>query len=344
MISDKDDGFLKHDLVAIYAYFRHTINHDSFCMRYTLPGAGLIVLLLSACATPGSLAVDQVLQKSADASRNLTSVAVQAQGTVRIQGDTSTYVLEPNIHGTLQDGGSQVHLQFDVKGMLEQSQEKHNIDASAQVTVGGPGDVYLRIETLAITPPHPLLQSEAIRQLTGTWWQLPHQGSGADVAGDLTPDPKLLRAQAQVVRVTKDYGLASIHGSEAYHYDITIDPQKLRAFLQKAADEQQQEFDDAEVTDLLERYQATGSIWIDAKTFFIHRLEWSISPKVKGDDGVTADIVIDFTRHNAADPITLPLDAQPFLAPSLSPQQGNASSSVSSSSLAPVSSISADDE
>jgi hypothetical protein len=198
--------------------------------------------------------------------------------------------------------------------------------------------VYLRIDELAVDPPHPSLSFAPLEAIRGRWVRMPASESSSLQTG-VTPDPSFLRAQAQVITVTRDKGLQNIHGRDAYSYDVALNKEKLFAFLRASAAERNEAFDSSSAEAFATAFSATGGLWIDAADFFVHRLTWDMESKA--DDGLTAKIDVEFTDHNKAPGIVPPPQAElmssgsllaPFL-PSSSPAPKEQTTSSAESSV-----------
>ena len=95
-----------------------------------------------------------------------------------------------------------------------------------EMIVATPGDTYVKVHELTSQPMHPLLAPDLLEIILGQWWILPSEESeGPDVM--LTPNPNLIKAQSEVVRVTSDLGFDHIQGRMAYHYEVEVDSEKL---------------------------------------------------------------------------------------------------------------------
>lgn len=264
------------------------------------------VLLLSSCTLRVQhLPPEQVLERAVRAVQELDSAtfAVQAQ----FQGpQTIGDLFTVNLDGRLQDAGRQ--LAFTVDATLETSAEQTEpSQANADVVITDDQTVYVRFRELSGTVFEALFGKDVA---SGTWWQLP---SGNDaVSPELTPDPTLLRAQASVITVTKDLGPGSVNGRAVYRYATKIDQQKLHDYLQSSAQEHGQKFDEAQFAADWGDVTMSGTVSIDAKTYFLHSITWDFA-SVPADDGLTGHLVVELKDHNAAEPIVPPAASTPWV-------------------------------
>lgn len=266
-----------------------------------LPG----LLLLSACARLGTLSPEEVLRRATAASARLQSVAYDARVVVAARGPAPAGDITGDLRGVLAQAGRQAAMSADVRGSVDRSGAKTTFQLSADA-VHDARDLYVLVHTMTVNPVPSVLRG--IGGLLGKWWKIPVDGPSMAGATALTPDPLLLRAQADVVTVTADHGHALVNGREVYRYAVTIDPEKLIAFLAARAEETGRPFDAVAARKELARYDAAGELWIDVHNFLLHRLAWTITAK----DASTAQRVhfaADLRQHDAAPPVTVPSDA-----------------------------------
>lgn len=222
--------------------------------------------------------------------------------------------MQAQLDGVLQNGGRSMQMATEIKGVLSSEAQTHALHALADAVTEQGTERYVRLRSLTIEPPHPSIVQESIVTVQGQWWRLAPGLSGGS-ALFMTPDPSLLRAQAEILRVTRDRGIQRIHGKDAYRYDVTVDPVRLLLYLQRVAEQSGQAFDRVEAAELLALYDATGELWIDAETFLPHRISWQVS--LRADALRVFALTVDLTRHNDADPVRPPADAQDLSVESL---------------------------
>ncbi|MDO8648356.1 MAG: hypothetical protein Q7R81_01085 [Candidatus Peregrinibacteria bacterium] len=266
-------------------------------------------LLLCACAKREALPTAEVLQRTAAASQQLQS----SRFTVKGEGTGASYDANVSLEGILQDGGAQ--LQFTLQTTGEVAAEKqHTFAADVDAVIAIGEDAYVRIRSLNISPPHPKLDPRLFTLFLQRWWKIPLQRTPFPPTA-ITPDPRFLYAQSQVITVTEDRGIKRVEGKDTYVYDVTLDREKLVAFLEQVAEERGEPFNREETIASLAPYTVDGTLWIDADTFFIQRLTWTIASEGVGDPFQgTVDAV--FREHNIAPRIEIPSDAQ-LLSPAL---------------------------
>lgn len=281
-------------------------------MNRFFPALFSVVFVVS-CTRAGDLPPSQVLHKAAETSQTLESAAFTVHAVFSGETDIIDGNWDGNAHatGTLTDGGKQLQFALNVDAEKRDAQNAvSTIVLSSDMIVAAENEVYLRLNTFSIEPASLILPPELLGQLMNQWWRIPSaSGSSLENPADITPDPSLLRMQASVVTVTKDHGLTDIQGRDAYQYDVTIDPAKLKEYLQEVARVSGK--DATADIDALAGLQTNGTLWIDADTFHIHRITWNISST---DAARPQELQLDIgiTNHNAPVTITLPDNAALF--------------------------------
>ncbi|MDD5026598.1 MAG: hypothetical protein PHH13_04485 [Candidatus Peribacteraceae bacterium] len=273
------------------------------------------VLLLAACVQqPQGLPAEEVLQHASVASQNLLSAQYTVKGTyvVNMQG-IGTLNGMADISGVLQDGGRQVSMLIDAQGTLVDTSVRRSYTANLEMIVAPPDETYVRIHRIITEPAHPLLDVQVMEQLAGRWWLVSAGSKVGTSVEAVTPDPQLIRAQSQVVRIEKNHGIVTIDDRAVYHFETALDPEKLIAFLTQSAQEGGETVDMEGLRSQLADVDAKGELWIDAQTFLIHRIRWEIAHIPVGKDGTASlSFTMDLSKHNEAQPIAIPSDALPY--------------------------------
>ena len=270
---------------------------------------GSLLCVLASCAKPSGLPPEQVLQNAARASQELQSARYTLTSAFVSKTDDRVTDMDLTMEGVLQDGGSQTQLNVRFDGSLTEGEQRYDAKGEVDVIVAWENDVYVFLRSLSVRPEYPLFNKKAMERFMGTWWRIP-TGEDQRVSSSMTPDPRLLRAQSEIVRVVKDRGIASINGREAYHYDVAMDLEKLAAFLKRVADERGETFDAAATKEFLSSLHASGELWIDTETFYLHRIVWNIPSSEAG--GLSGQLRADLRDHDAAPPVTPPAQYKTF--------------------------------
>ncbi len=281
-------------------------------MNRTLPCLGLAVLALASCARRSELAPEEVLRRAMLASNQLQSAAFTVDLDLEARMPDFTGSADIRLQGVLQDGGRETAFSATGQGTMRQGEATFAASASADVVSERNKDLYLYLKELTLTPPHPQWTPEVLSSLLNQWWIFPSRREAEIVP--LSPDPSLLRAQAEIVSVTADKGIARRNDHDSHHYLVTIDPQKLAAFVERVSARNGQTTDSAALLAELQNYTARGELWIDAATFVVREISWVIKPVNDGAPyALTITVMLD--EYNAAQSITYPTDAKPFEAP-----------------------------
>lgn len=215
-----------------------------------------------------------------------------------------------SVHGVTQDHGRLTQADIVLDGTVE-GVETHAVRFDVSTVAEESRATYFFLRSAEVSPPHPLLPTEALTTFGGQWWKM--NSARADAPGaSISPDPGLLLAQSQVITVTRDNGIRRIRGNRAYVYDIAVNPESLVSYLKKQAQERKQEFDEQAAQLEISHYSATGQLWVDARTFLVHRVTWDIRRRDEGAETLRIDLAVDFSGHNDAPAITPPVSAKTF--------------------------------
>lgn len=269
-------------------------------LRRMFPLAAIALPLLLGCTRVGELAPPEVLRRSVQRSSTLTSVRFEAQAELEYRRPGAEADARASIRGSMAQGGQQAEFSGAVDGSLMRDETRHTLHAEGDMITEYQRDVYVVLRALDITPLPEILAG--VTGVLGTWWNV---GVGDSrpraIPQQVTPDPLLLRAQAESITVTKDDGLVTVRGRDAYHYAVRIDPDTLQTFVQKAVRERGSAMGVA--AEDVRRYDVRGEVWIDAQTFDLVRLRWDVHDE---RSGLTVRILAAFTDHDRAPPIVPP--------------------------------------
>lgn len=276
------------------------------------------VLLLSACSESSTitpLPAEEVLQESARASQTVESAAYD--GSISFSTKFEEVLIasfDVAIQGTFQSSAKQAHFTVNGGGKMADGDGESSLQGNVEVILAGQNEMYVHIHDVSVEPEDGLMRQEMIDKVKGSWWQLPPDPQAQDLPTSVTPDPRLLQAQTQVVVVTNDHGLTKLDGHDVYHYDVSIDPDKLIAYLKQSVPEgQDASEDEAQLRDMLSRTDVLGTMWIDAQSYLPRKVQWKIAKKPNQPGATyTLEVTMAFTDHNAVAPITPPAESQLF--------------------------------
>lgn len=281
-----------------------------------------IGLLLASCTTRSSVPPADVLSRAARVTRDLQSArfTVNATFEVALPSDVSARGTL-GADGRMQDAGRQLQFTFQTNGQT-MGGDRTTWHVQGDVMVAGEQEVYAFIRDVTVRPPHPLLQPALLGPFLGTWWRLP-PGSSATTTGPtgVTPDPRFLRMQAEVVDVVRDRGIETFHDRTAHHYDVTLNREKLVHFLEEVARERGQTAQPETWRKFVDQVEAAGELWIDAEEYFIRGVQWTLTMPGQANP-FTLTLRVELRDFHQADPIVPPTDAQNFPANPLEGFQG----------------------
>lgn len=288
-----------------------------FPVRFTL-GIVLSATLLAGCSKPG-LPPTEVLSNATAALEELQTARFSFDASIQIDdasGQQSTADID--LSGTLQNGGDQIAFTIDAAINSQNPIGMGNIGLNGEVRVAGPNEVYVLLNDFTSSQ-NALFSPEVLSGIKGKWWLMPSDEAAPSVINDVSPDPSLLRAQAEVVTITKNRNIRKRDGVDVYHYDTALDKEKLRTFMQTLAAEKGNQLSESDEA-LIDSLDATGELIIDAETYFVREIRWDIHRAVLAD-GRTAQGNISFvlSDHNAAPQIVPPTGATPLALPNLIP-------------------------
>ncbi|MSR86913.1 hypothetical protein EXS70_01950 [Candidatus Peribacteria bacterium] len=278
-------------------------------MRRLVTVTALCVLVLSGCRRFGSLPSAEVLQRATAASAQLESAQYEARVEITSGKAPVAFDARAELHGILGHGGQETAFSAAVNGSFSRAGLPQTAFTVQADVVSEPTDAYVLFHTLSFNPA--LSGLTGSQGLLGSWLRLPRD-TDAPPALSLTPDPLFLRAQASVVNVVEDKGLERMNDKDAYHYIVSINPERLLALMQSTAESNGRAFDLALARDDLAKYDATGELWIDAGTFLVRRLVWNVTSKQAAADTTPFRVMFsaDLAMHNTAPSITIPSDAR----------------------------------
>ncbi len=267
--------------------------------------SGFIIVLcafaLASCVRPGDLPAEDVLMRSSVANRGLISARFSVHTQVSNDKGLDGFI---DTDGLMQQGGRQLRMNITTSGKTTDGMAWNGI---GEMIVLSENEVYMNIHEANAVPPHPLLLLPAFTQVIGKWMRLPAPDQ-ITPSETLTPDPRLLRLQSDVIRVVRDRGIVNLDGRDAYRYDVEVDPVRLASFVQETAG-------DASTTQsLLAQFadiEAKGEIWIDAETFLLTRANWNVALPQMGDS-TELTIQMQLSDIGIQAPIIAPSPVEPL--------------------------------
>lgn len=272
-------------------------------MRFQTFSIIVSCLVLASCGKPqqiqSTLTSDEVLSRAVRAVQTLDSADYRAEGNFTLRNEGYSVDGTAHIDGTLADAGAQVRFVVDTDAEVVLPTSEFSFSGSMEVVVMTEDDIYLNVHSLSTKPDTALFKPEMLQAVTEKWWIL--TGSEPTPLESISPDPRLLQAQAEVVSVTKDKGIETVNGRLAYSYDVELDSEKLLSYLKSHSNSEGDGPKD------IGSIQGSGQLWIDAETYYVQKIIWNIKT-----DTSSAAFTVNFTNHNSAAAITPPSNAVEF--------------------------------
>lgn len=262
---------------------------------------------------------EEVMTMAAQKSRDLQSARMNAEGQFRLEGDALPASGTVKADGLLQDSGGSVQLAVSLDALVAPGGDRSQtfrIEGAIESLFLSQRELFFKVNSLSTEPNDRLFQPEVVSLLTGKWWSIPTgEAEGEQAAmpgGSVTPPPSVLRAQAQVVRVTEDRGTDTLDGAKAHHYRVILDPEKLLRYLEEVGTARGETLDRAALSQSLAGLQATGDMWIDAQSYLLKKVTWDIQRLETGLGLLSGSFTIVLSDFDAAPTVSPPTDAQPF--------------------------------
>ncbi len=267
-----------------------------------------LVMLISACSptiSPGSsssssLTVGQVLQKSADAMKQLKSSHVDLQSTTNVQtsGGTSSSSAPQNVNVQMKGSGDQQ--------LPDQEQLNLTLNNTTNVAEILQGDkVY-------------------VKNSQGKWYVLDKnalQNTVGNPFNGFTIDQSSLLGLLQNIKLT-DNGTQTLNGVSLRHITAQLDKTALQQLV-NSNPQIKSMFGQQDINTVLNNtktFVSTADVWIDETDFYVHRSELKVNLAADtssvgngAPDSVKSalDLIVDLSKFNVPVTITPPTNATP---------------------------------
>jgi hypothetical protein len=100
-----------------------------------------------------------------------------------------------------------------------------------------------------------------------------------------------------------------LNGKKAYHYTVSIDRDRLTAYLIKISNPNTLQANE-QLLAQLKQYEATGEMWIDSETFILSKVVWTINDAKNPDSTASLSMSVEDVGVDVT--ITAPAVSQPF--------------------------------
>lgn len=265
--------------------------------------------VLSACSQTGTtfeaLPSSQVMKNAAQASVLLESVRYSIDATfdtistlgMQVQGAIA-------MNGIMHNSGEHLQANIQLDADVVQQNETTTIQANADFVVRGSQEVYMRLQNYTVAGPEAFFPQVLTDAMKDTWLAV---STPEDQPTSVTPSPRLLYAQAQIVSITEEYTPALLQDRMHYHYKAAVDPEKLIAYILQLSQENGEIVNEADLRKTYESVQIHGEIWIDAQTYHVGKIIWNIEPiSLETGRELQAKITASFSDFNNQEPILVP--------------------------------------
>lgn len=252
------------------------------------------------------LPADVVLKKAAQASVLLESARYDMNIVFESVGSLNGISAgEADITGSLHQAGEHIQSTIDLSAEIVEKAGNTLIQANVDLVVLGPREVYLRLNDFESDGQRVFLPPLLISAIKNSWLNL---GPGTpDGVAPVTTDPRVLQAQAEVVKVTEELPLDLVDDHITYHYRVKVDNEKLIAYITDLYRERGEEFDPEVIADEYKNFSASGELWIDAENYTMRKLYWELEPFTSSaGTSLAATIKARFYDFDDADPIMAP--------------------------------------
>ncbi len=268
-----------------------------------------IVLFISACsqttsgATTSNLSPLDVLQKSADAMKQLKSshVEIKSNSNVQTSGGSTSFS----------------------NGTPTASNSNFVLTASGDQTLPNAEQLNVNINTVKLTE---ILQGDKIyvQNSQGQWYVLnksDFENASTNPFSGISFDQNTLLGALEHIKLD-DHGTEALNGKSLRHLTATLDKEAVKEILTQNP-QLKSAFGQQDVDTLLNntrKFLSTVDVWIDEQQFYVHRTQLklnldantsTIGNGAPSNVATTLDTTIDLSNFNAPVTINPPANATP---------------------------------
>lgn len=232
----------------------------------------LLLSLLTQSCLPAvklpELTAEEVLKKSAQVQQKASSVSFLVSGRLLLKENENVKWGGDFSFNGKKDDLEQIAFKFESRTEADSSEASL---ISADVFLAPRDEIYLHFNNLEI----PQANKEVpVVDLIGDWWYL-----DADEHGLIRrfSFPGINWFLSDAVSIVKNRGKEIFGDEEIYHFDVSLDKEKLTNFIYSKNVATGSPVTREETAGLVENISANGQIWIDAKTFLVKKIVWDIS-------------------------------------------------------------------
>jgi hypothetical protein len=275
----------------------------------------LLALLVTACA-PGSggsnLSVQEVLQKSADAMKNLKSSHVDGAANIQLSGTpsqtttdkgTPTAATPSNVTMNIKASGVQQlpqQMQLDINiGTIDQTTKLTEVMTSDKVYIQSPHD--------------------------NKWYVTDRKNledAGNNYFSGVTIDTNSLLASLQKIKL-EDHGNQTLDGQDLRHITAILDKDTFKQIVQ-ANPQLKNAFGQQDIDSFLNNVKTFSSsvdLWIDEQNFYLHQTQLKLDANgdtstvgqgVPSSMAIKLDTTVKLSKFNEPVTVTPPTEATPI--------------------------------
>lgn len=279
-----------------------------------------VLLLLSACRNNSTPSPEAVIERSLQANQQLqnASFTIAARFSFHMPGMSRTAIGTVNIQGNLQNAGKQISSEFETRGVLSDPSGQGTWNGNGSFLIPDDGFAYANVRQFSFDPAGISAVFPNAAGMLGTWQRYPlsRTSSGTNT---IAPDPSFLRLQSAVIKVTRDRGIEQWNGRSVYHYNVEIDREKIRSYLEYGMPRDRVNETKSLLNEIIQDMQSNGELWIDSETYLLRRASWSMAKSN------AFDVQLEMTVQESATPMTIiapssSSSSPPSLLPSMPPQ------------------------
>lgn len=277
----------------------------SACSQVSISGPGIG----TAAPTASSLTGLQVLQKSANAMKQLKSSHIDVQVTNNFQSVGATPTPSTS------SGNGSANLNLSIKGSGDQalpSQQQMHLTINQGINVAE------------------IVQGDQVyvQNANGQWYVMSQsdlQNTFGNPFAGANLDPNSLLALVQNSTIT-DHGIEALNGQNLRHITADLNKQGLRQLLTDNP-QLQSTFGQQNIDNILnntKQFQSSIDVWIDETQFYVHRTQLKlnlVADTSSVGDGAPSSItdnlntIVDLSKFNVPVTITPPTNATPTTNP-----------------------------
>ncbi len=278
-------------------------------MRRRILLALMVCTLTTACGTSvqKEISSGELLQKAAESMKDFAALDVSIKGSVSGIDQQGKRPFTLDLNGQMQDGGKNSTFAFTV---LLPLQNTLRLNGSALMLAGK--DLYFTLSKVqqSINGFWVDVDDEESKKSLNQWWRVPQTTVQKETVSQSSDG--LLPMQLNILRIDEDSGSKMMDGHSVRELTVSIDPKKLKEFLDYVAKQQGKTptANELMISSLLALYETKGVITIVEDSYLIQKIVWTVHPIQGAPFPVSIDTTVSFTPATLKQKIVAPLDAK----------------------------------